>query len=134
MDIKREEVSKSSIREGKYILIDGRPFEIVGADWSAPGKHGHAKCRITAMDLLTHNKKQVVYAAHDKIDCPVIDRKTAQILSVQQTKAQAMNMETYETFEIEIPENLKDQIKEGVDIVYWDILGTKVIKQVRSTD
>ena len=40
-------------------------------------------------------------------------------------------METFETFELEIPEDLKDQIKEGLEIVYWDILGTKVIKQVR---
>ena len=57
MDIKREDVTQSSIRPGKYILIEGRPFEITNADWSAPGKHGHAKCRITAMDLLTKGKK-----------------------------------------------------------------------------
>ncbi|MBS3064336.1 MAG: translation initiation factor IF-5A [DPANN group archaeon] len=131
MDIKREDVTQSSIRPGKYILIEGRPFEITNADWSAPGKHGHAKCRITAMDLLTKGKKQIVYAAHDKIDCPIIERSVAQILAVQQNKAQAMNMETFETFELEIPEDLKDQIKEGLEIVYWDILGTKVIKQVR---
>ncbi|MBS3064103.1 MAG: translation initiation factor IF-5A [DPANN group archaeon] len=132
MDIKRDDVTKSSIREGKYIMIEGRPFEIVGADWSAPGKHGHAKCRITAMDLLTGSKKQIVYAAHDKIDCPIIERQVAQVLSVTQSKAQVMNMETFETFDIAIPEDLKAQIKEGSELVYWDILGTKVIKQVRS--
>ena len=43
-----------------------------------------------------------------------------------------MNMETFETFDIAIPEDLKAQIKEGSELVYWDILGTKVIKQVRS--
>ena len=132
MDIKREDVTQSSIRPGKYILIEGRPFEIVGADWSAPGKHGHAKCRITAMDLLTGSKKQIVYAAHDKIDCPIIERQVAQVLSVTQSKAQVMNMETFETFDIAIPEDLEAQIKEGSELVYWDILGTKVIKQVRS--
>ena len=84
------------------------------------------------MDLLTGSKKQIVYAAHDKIDCPIIERQVAQVLSVTQSKAQVMNMETFETFDIAIPEDLKAQIKEGSELVYWDILGTKVIKQVRS--
>ena len=132
MDIKREEVSKSSIREGKYILIDGRPFEIVGADWSAPGKHGHAKIRFVAIELLTDKKHDVVLPAHDNVEIPLIEKKTAQVLSIVDAKANVMDSETFETFDLDIPDDLKDVITEGCQVLYHNILGQKVMKQLKS--
>ena len=42
-----------------------------------------------------------------------------------------MDLETYETFDLKMPEDLKDQIKEGKQVTYWTIENEKVIKQVR---
>jgi len=89
MEIRYEEVS--SLKTGKYIMIDGRPCEVVGLDWSAPGKHGHAKYRITAIDLLTGAKKMAVYTSHDKVEVPIVEKKTAQVLNVFENKAQLMD-------------------------------------------
>jgi len=40
-----------------------------------------------------------------------------------------MDNETYETFDLEIPEEMKDQIKENGQVVYWIVMDKKVMKQ-----
>lgn len=42
-----------------------------------------------------------------------------------------MDMESYETFDLKIPDELKDQVKEGIQVLYWIILDQKIMKQVR---
>ena len=42
-----------------------------------------------------------------------------------------MDMKTYETFELPIPEELKKEIKEGSQVLYWTMMGQKVMKQVK---
>ncbi|MGB9675297.1 MAG: translation initiation factor IF-5A [Candidatus Nanoarchaeia archaeon] len=132
MEVRYEEVS--SLKPGRYIMMDGRPCEIVGMDWSAPGKHGHAKYRVTAIDLLTGSKKMYVYTSHDKVEVPIIEKKSAQVLNVIGDKAQIMDTETYETFEAEIAQELKGQIQPNYTVVYWDLMGVKVIKQIKSKE
>jgi len=33
---------------------------------------------------------------------------------------------------LKIPEELKDKVVSGVSVLYWDILGEKIMKQLRS--
>jgi len=131
MNIVHKDVS--SLKKGNYMMIDGRPCEIVNIERSAPGKHGHAKFRITGLDIITGFKKQGIYTGHDKVEVPIIEKKSAQVLSVSGDKAQIMDLTTYETFEVDIPEEFKGKIEANAEIVYWDILGTKVIKQIKSS-
>ena len=42
-----------------------------------------------------------------------------------------MDMDSYETFDIEIPEELKDDVAEGKEVLYWTLMGTKIMKQVK---
>ena len=42
-----------------------------------------------------------------------------------------MDMETYDTFDLKVPDELKDRVKEGIQIIYWIILGEKVLKQIK---
>ena len=42
-----------------------------------------------------------------------------------------MDMETYETFDLEIPEEEKNNIQEGSQIIYWIIMDQKVFKQAK---
>jgi len=57
------------------------------------------------------------------------EKKIAQVLSVGSGKANVMDNETYETFDLEIPEDMKDQIKENGQVVYWIVMDKKVMKQ-----
>ena len=130
MEITHEEVVK--LKPGRYMMIDGRPCEIKNMETSKPGKHGHAKCRITGIDVLTGSKKQAIYTTHDKVEVPIIEKKTAQVLSVADHKAQVMDMQTYETFEAEIPEEFRGKVEPNKEIIYWELMGVRVIKQVKS--
>ena len=127
-------VSVGSLRPGRYVVVDGVACVVKSVQKSKPGKHGHAKCRIEAVSLTDGTKKIFVKPANDSIDSPLIEKENAQVLSISGDKANVMDMKTYETFDITIPEEFKEEIKEGLEIVYWIILGQKTIKQVRSKD
>jgi translation initiation factor 5A len=68
---------------------------------------------------------------HDQVDVPIVEKKNAQILSIQGDTANVMDTESYETFDLKIPEDLKEGCVEGAKVLYWDILGDKVMKQIR---
>ena len=50
-------VSMKEIKTGRFILIDGIPCKIVEIETSAPGKHGAAKMRITAVGVFDGRKE-----------------------------------------------------------------------------
>ncbi len=52
-------------------------------------------------------------------------------MSVVDNKANIMDMENYETFDMEIPEELKGKVVSGCEVLYWEILSQKVMKQVK---
>lgn len=121
-----------SMKSGSFMVIDGVASKVVDNQISRPGKHGHAKCRITGVGLLDEKKRVVVMPGHDKVDVPIIDKRSAQVLSVTGDMANIMDSETYETFDMKIPEELKGQVVEGCNILYWVVLNDKVMKQVKS--
>ena len=129
MDIVHKEVG--SLKKGSYMIIDDKACQIVSMERSAPGKHGHAKYRITGLDLITGQKRQGLYTGHDKVKVPIVEKKTAQVLSVSDNIAQIMDMVSYETFDVEIPDEFKGKIEPNSEVIYWDIMGTKVIKQLK---
>ena len=120
-----------SLKQGSYVLFDKIPCIVKSIQTSRPGKHGHAKCRIEAIGIINNQKIVKIMPGHDKVDVPIIDKKSAQILSISGDTANVMDMETYETFDLKIPEDLKDSIKEGSQIIYWIIMNEKVMKQVK---
>lgn len=127
-------ISVNDAKEGRYIVIDGVACVVKSVQRSKPGKHGHAKCRIEAISLIDGSKKIIVKPAHDTIESPLIEKETAQVLSINGDAANVMDMKTYETFDLKIPEELKNEIKEGMQIMYWIIMDDKVMKQVKSAD
>ena len=129
MEIRTEEISK--LKPGRYMMMDGCACEIKSMEKSAPGKHGHAKYRVTGIDIVTGNKKQGIWGGHDKVEVPIIEKKSAQVLSVSGDKAQVMDMENYETFDVDIPDEFKGKVEADKEIVFWTILGKKVLKQVK---
>ena len=124
-------VSVGSLKKGDTIIIDGAACKVTDTATSRPGKHGHAKVNMMAVGLLDGKKRNLVMPGHDKVEAPIIGKKNAQVLSVSGKTANVMDMETYETLDMEIPDELKDQVHEGVEVLYWSIMGTNVMKQVK---
>ena len=124
--------SVGSLQKGSYIIVDGVACRVTSTATSRPGKHGHAKVNMMAVGLIDEKKRNVVLPGHDQVEVPVIDKRTAQVLSVTGDVANVMDSESYETFDMKVDDEFKDQVVEGCQILYWNILGDKVIKQVKS--
>ena len=123
--------SVGSLQKGNYVVIEGAACRVADTQISRPGKHGHAKVRLTAVGLVDDKKRVVVMPGHDNIEVPIVEKKTAQVLSIQNDVANVMDSETYETFDLKIPEELKGQVTEGCNVLYWIILNDKVMKRVK---
>ena len=118
-------------KPGRYVIFDGHACVVKSLEISRPGKHGHAKCRIEAMGIKDGKKIIKIMPGHDKIESPVIEKKTAQVLSVHGDSANVMDMESFETFEMQIPEELKGEVKDGMQVMYWEVLDARIIKQAK---
>ncbi len=124
-------VSVGSLQKGGFVIIDGAACKVADTITSKTGKHGHAKVRLTAIGLVDDKKRVIVTPSHDNIEVPIIEKRTAQVLSVHGDIANVMDAETYETFDLKIPEELKADVTDGTHVLYWIILSEKVMKQIK---
>ena len=118
---------------GHYVVVDGEPCKIVEYEKSKPGKHGAAKARIVAISITTGSKKSVISPVDARMDVPMIEKRTGQVLAIVGTNVQIMDMESYENFEIPMPdeEEIKSKIAPGVEIEYWQMLGQNKIMRTK---
>ena len=116
-----------SLKVGSYVIFDGIACAVKSIQTSKTGKHGSAKCRIEAVGLINGEKKIELHPGSDNIDIPIIEKRNAQVLSVSGDSTNVMDNETFETFDLKIPEDQKDKVKDGVVVQYWVILDQKVI-------
>lgn len=123
--------SIGDVKEGRYIIIDDVPCKVINTKHSAPGKHGHGKIRMEAVGIFDDKKRVIVKPADARVEVPLIEKKNGQIISIQGDNVQVMDLETYETFDLPIPEDLKDKVGEGRQFIYWTVLGRKVMKQMK---
>lgn len=127
-------VAANNVQKGSFIVLEGAACKVVDVEISKPGKHGHSKVRVSAIGLVDDKKRIVVMPGHDNVEVPLIEKRTAQVLSVHGDTANVMDSETYETFDLKIPEEFKGQVVESSSVLYWTILSEKVIKQVKGSD
>jgi len=120
-----------ALKPGRYCVIDGEPCKVLSVTTSVSGKHGAAKARLDAIGLFDNKKRSIVKPADAAIDVPIIEKKSAQVVAIMGDNAQLMDMETYETFESPIPEELKSQIMQSGEVLYWNVMGKKIIVQIR---
>ena len=119
-----------NLKVNRYIIIDDEPCKIVSISTSKPGKHGEAKARIEAIGVFDGQKKSIVKPVKHKVHVPIIDKRSAQVLALMGDNVQLMDLETYETFEMAIPDEYKGQLEAGKEIQYLNALGRKKITRV----
>ena len=123
-------ISATEVRVGTNILIDGNVYTVKKIDISKTGKHGHSKARIEAIGMIKGQKKVFVIPGHDRLEVPIVNKRKAQILSKANKKASVMDLESFETLEIDCPdEEVFSQLEENGNCEYWDIEGVKIIKR-----
>jgi len=116
-----------TLRVNRYMIIDNEPCKIMSISTSKPGKHGEAKARIEAIGVFDGQKRSIVHPVKHKVGVPLIDKRTAQVVALMGDNVQLMDMETYETFEMPIPDEYKGKLEPGSEISYLIALGRKKI-------
>ena len=117
-----------TLRVNRYVIIDDEPCKIMSMSTSKPGKHGEAKARIEAIGVFDGQKRSIVHPVKHKVQVPMIDKRNAQVLAlIGSSTVQLMDLDTYETFEMPIPDEFKGQLEPGKEIQYLEALGRKKI-------
>lgn len=121
------------LREGNYIVIDGEPCRVVDVSKAKTGKHGSAKVHLVAIGLFTGSRKTVTGPSDQRVEIPIIDKRAAQVIAVLGDRVQLMDLESYETFEVELPkdEAIASKLSPGVEVEYWAALGRRFIYRIR---
>jgi translation initiation factor 5A len=122
-------INATEAKVGTNIIVDGRPCTVKKIDISKTGKHGHAKARIEAVGIIDGNKKVFVVPGHDRLEVPMVDKRKGQILSIGDNTVSLMDLESFETLDVNCPSDIKGELSEGGNAEYWDIEGEKIIKR-----
>ena len=133
-------VELGSLKIGSYILLPvsdqptGDPCRISEYDTSKPGKHGAAKARIVGVGVFDGQKRPHVGPVSMQVHVPLIDKRTAQIISMTGSQIQVMDSETFETIDIElIDDEVKGKLEQGQDVEYWNVMGRTKIMRIKTS-
>lgn len=106
-----------NLKTGSFVLIDEVPCVVDKVQKSKAGKHGAAKARLFASGIFGDVKKIIVKPADTRMDVPVIEKRSMQVLAVSKNNIQLMDLETYE--QSEIPKSADIDVNEGDEVLVW---------------
>ena len=121
----KEQKQVRELQEGSYVNIDDAPCKINSYSTAKPGKHGSAKARIEGQGVFDGKKRSLSQPVDAKVWVPIIERKQGQVVSVTDSDAQIMDLETYETFTMRIPDD--EKMTPDDEIEYLEFEGQRKI-------
>ncbi|MFB6200936.1 MAG: translation initiation factor IF-5A [Halorhabdus sp.] len=101
----KQQTEVRELDEGSYVMMDDVPCKITSYSTAKPGKHGSAKARIDGKGVFDGKKRSLSQPVDAKVWVPIIERKQGQVVSVSGDDAQVMDLETYETFTMRVPDD-----------------------------
>lgn len=119
------------LRNGRLVIIDGEPCKVVNLELSKSGKHGSSKARLEAISLFSGSKKTILKPADSTVEIPILKRETAQVVALMGDKMQLMDLQSYETFEADVPAEFKDKIVQGCELDVQNVMGKRLITRVK---
>jgi translation initiation factor 5A len=102
----KEQKQVRELQEGSYVMMEESPCKINAYSTAKPGKHGSAKARIEGKGVFDGKKRSLSQPVDAKVWVPIIERKGGQVVSVSGDDAQVMDLDTYETFTMRMPEDV----------------------------
>jgi len=126
-----EKIAIKNLKPGRFCVIDGEPCRVLDLTTSVAGKHGGAKARLEAIGIFDKRRRSIVKPGDAEIEVPIVEKKTGQVVAISGNTTQIMDLETYETFDAEIPEELKGKLTQGGEVQYWVLMGRKLLVQAR---
>lgn len=117
----QEQKEVRDLQEGNYVMIDDAACKIDAYSTAKPGKHGSAKARIEARGVFDDKKRSLSQPVDAKIRVPLIERKQGQVVSKESdTVVQVMDLETFETITMEIPEDVEVEPDDEIEFLEFE--------------
>ncbi len=117
----REQKEIRDLNEGNYLIMDDTPCEITSYSTAKPGKHGSAKARIEGKGVFDGQKRSLSQPVDAKIWVPIIERKGGQVINMESSNvAQVMDLDTYETFTMQVPDDVSLSNEEEIEYLEYE--------------
>jgi len=117
----REQREVRDLGEGNYLVMDDAPCQITAYSTAKPGKHGSAKARIEGRGVFDNKKRSLSQPVDAKIWVPIIERKSGQVINLESADvAQVMDLETYETFTMQIPDGTTLTTEDEIEYLEYE--------------
>ncbi|CAJ1942320.1 unnamed protein product [Cylindrotheca closterium] len=71
------------IKKGGFMMIKGKPCKVLSISVSKTGKHGHAKCNFTAVDIFTGKKLEDMIPSSHGTTVPIVNRSDWEIIDIE---------------------------------------------------
>ena len=123
----------SALKIGQHIIINNEPCRIVEYEKSKPGKHGSAKARIVGIGVFDGVKRSIVSPVGARVDVPLIEKRSAQVISTGQEQVQLMDLESFDVFYVPTPkdEGVRGKLASGHEVEYWRVMDRTMIVRVK---
>ncbi|HEA70966.1 hypothetical protein LCGC14_0866650 [marine sediment metagenome] len=139
LSIRRTEIQK--LKVGQYLMVENEPCLIKASERSKSGKHGHAKIRIVCVGMFDNNKRSLTIPSGHMIEIPEIIKGTAQINFIEDESINIMDLETYESVDVDWPrdDSLIKKLKalqanpdatSDMQVEYWKLAEKTLINRV----
>ncbi|MBS3082215.1 translation initiation factor IF-5A [Candidatus Pacearchaeota archaeon] len=125
-------IQATSAKSGTTVLWNGIPCVVRSNDQSKTGKHGSMKCRMEVVGIFDKKKRIGVIPGGENLEVPVVEKRRAQILTVDGDIVSVMDLENFETLNLPYDDDLKGNLAPEQQVEYWDIEGQKVIMRSSS--
>ena len=117
----REQKEVRDLQEGNYLVMDDAPCKITSYSTAKPGKHGSAKARIEGRGVFDEKKRSLSQPVDAKIWVPIIERKSGQVINMESADvAQVMDLETYETFTMTVPDGASLSAEDEIEYLEYE--------------
>ena len=122
-------------------MVESEPCVIKSTERSKSGKHGHAKVRVVCVGLFDNNKRSLTIPSGHMVEIPEILKGIAQINFIEDNSINIMDVESYESIDVEWPkeEDIIKKLKElqadpdkisTAQVDYWNLAGKTLINRV----
>lgn len=114
----------NDLRIGHHIVVHDGPCIILSITTSKTGKHGSAKAHITARNIFTDKKIEIMYSTSEMVKCPVVVKNQYQVIDIESDGNVSLldenNEQIYNMVQLdqnEISEKVEQMFNEGKSVI-----------------
>lgn len=99
-------------------MIKGKPCKILSISVSKTGKHGHAKCNFTAVDIFTGKKLEDMIPSTHGTTVPIVNRADWEIIDIEGDELTLMDEGGNQKTDLNLPtypDSMAEEIRNAWD-------------------